>query len=217
MYVSAGRPADQGAALQFRMPHWYQRRFQQGQAQMAQCPVCPERPEETMHHASLAGSAFAAERAAMLAALEQEVGQQPLLADSPGRAATCGGCGWRRPSSSTWLRRSMRRRSAVPAAAAALVGMASRNPADVACQACGERNGAATMLLCERCDRGYHTRCLVPALPGVPDGDWLCPAFPAGSLPAGSGNRISNDQRPGSYLRPARYPPRQSVGTFPVT
>ena len=35
---------------------------------------CPERPEETIHHALLACSAFAAERAALWARMEQEVG-----------------------------------------------------------------------------------------------------------------------------------------------
>jgi hypothetical protein len=55
------------------------------------------------------------------------------------------------------------------------------------------------MLLCDRCNRVYHTRCLVPALPGAGAAlcrrclvclislglPWLCPcADPAGSLPA---------------------------------
>jgi len=59
-----------------------------------------------------------------------------------------------------------RRRAAVPAAAAALGGAAS-DLAGVACQACNKRSGAATMLLCDRCNRVYHARCLLPALPGV--------------------------------------------------
>jgi hypothetical protein len=87
-----------------------------------------------------------------------------------------------------------RRRSAVPAAAAAPGGAAS-DPANVACQARNKRSGAATMLLCDCCGRGYHTRCLVPALPGVPDGDWVCPGCapapppPAPSLPAAAPSR----------------------------
>jgi hypothetical protein len=87
-----------------------------------------------------------------------------------------------------------RRRAAVPAAAAALGG-AARDLADAACQACNKRSGVATMLLCDCCDRGYHTRCLVPALPGVPDGDWICPSCapapppPAPSLPAPAPSR----------------------------
>jgi hypothetical protein len=89
-----------------------------------------------------------------------------------------------------YLAAQMRRRQlAVPAAAAA-PGGANSNPADAACQMCNKRSGAATMLLCDRCDRGYHTHCLVPALPGVPGGDWVRPGCapapppPASSLPA---------------------------------
>jgi hypothetical protein len=40
-------------------------------------------------------------------------------------------------------------------------------PRDVAYQASSKRSGAATMLLCDRCNRVYHARCLLPALPGV--------------------------------------------------
>jgi hypothetical protein len=47
-------------------------------------------------------------------------------------------------------------------AAAAALGGAASDPANVACQACTKRSSAATMLLCDRCNRGYHTRCLVP-------------------------------------------------------
>lgn len=31
------------------------------------------------------------------------------------------------------------------------------------------------MLLCDFCNAGYHTHCLNPSLPAVPDGEWLCP------------------------------------------
>lgn len=30
------------------------------------------------------------------------------------------------------------------------------------------------MLICDGCDAAYHTHCLKPALPGIPDGDWFC-------------------------------------------
>jgi hypothetical protein len=56
------------------------RRIQQGQAQTARCPFCPERLEETMHHAVLACSAFDTERAAMRAAVEQAVGRPAVSA-----------------------------------------------------------------------------------------------------------------------------------------
>jgi hypothetical protein len=47
------------------------------------------------------------------------------------------------------------------------VAGAASDLADVACQACNKRSGAATM----------------PALPGVPDGDWVCPASPCPQFP----------------------------------
>ncbi len=47
--------------------------------------------------------------------------------------------------------------------------------ADVACQLCRSRGREASLLLCDGCRRGYHGRCLTPALNQVPDGRWLCP------------------------------------------
>jgi hypothetical protein len=41
-------------------------------------------------------------------------------------------------------------------AAAALGGVAG-DPADVVCQACNKRSGAATTLLCDRCDWEPHS------------------------------------------------------------
>ena len=47
--------------------------------------------------------------------------------------------------------------------------------ADVACQLCHSRGREASLLLCDGCGRGYHARCLTPALAAVPAGAWLCP------------------------------------------
>ena len=30
------------------------------------------------------------------------------------------------------------------------------------------------MLICDGCEEGYHTFCLVPKLKGIPRGDWFC-------------------------------------------
>ena len=77
------------------------RRYQQGRARTARCPFCPERPaEETIHHALLACSAFAAERAALWARMEQEVGLRCLLT---GSWRPC----WGMPSGATVLRQWM--------------------------------------------------------------------------------------------------------------
>ena len=44
----------------------------------------------------------------------------------------------------------------------------------VACDVCGSAEDAATMLLCEGCDRGRHLRCCLPPLDATPAGDWFC-------------------------------------------
>lgn len=43
-----------------------------------------------------------------------------------------------------------------------------------ACVACGRVDGEDRMLLCDGCDRGYHTHCLVPRLDKVPENEWFC-------------------------------------------
>ena len=48
-------------------------------------------------------------------------------------------------------------------------------PADLACSVCGSPSMADPMLLCDRCDRGYHIHCLTPPLERVPSGPWCCP------------------------------------------
>ena len=42
------------------------------------------------------------------------------------------------------------------------------------CEACGRVDGEDRMLLCDGCDRGYHTHCLVPRLDKVPESEWFC-------------------------------------------
>jgi|TARA_B110000003_G_scaffold177613_1_gene177021 hypothetical protein len=43
-----------------------------------------------------------------------------------------------------------------------------------ACIACGRVDGEDRMLLCDGCDKGYHTHCLVPRLDKVPENEWFC-------------------------------------------
>jgi transposase InsO family protein len=47
--------------------------------------------------------------------------------------------------------------------------------ADVACEACNFPDDTATMLLCDKCSRGWHLRCLTPRLSKIPTGEWVCP------------------------------------------
>ncbi|KAL4371930.1 hypothetical protein HN51_016974 [Arachis hypogaea] len=47
---------------------------------------------------------------------------------------------------------------------------------DVICEHCSSGDSPAELLLCDKCDRGYHLFCLRPILPSVPKGSWLCPS-----------------------------------------
>ncbi|KAK9460823.1 PLU-1-like protein-domain-containing protein [Lipomyces oligophaga] len=42
------------------------------------------------------------------------------------------------------------------------------------CEVCGRGDDAASMLLCDGCDNGYHMACLKPQLKSLPDYDWYC-------------------------------------------
>jgi hypothetical protein len=48
-------------------------------------------------------------------------------------------------------------------------------PTEYKCFVCGESKGAATMLLCDLCQQGWHMECLQPPLVNLPKGDWICP------------------------------------------
>lgn len=45
--------------------------------------------------------------------------------------------------------------------------------ADTPCHLCGRPDRSEVMLLCERCNRGFHLDCLNPRLDAVPEGDWF--------------------------------------------
>ncbi|XP_059304542.1 histone-lysine N-methyltransferase ATXR6 [Lycium ferocissimum] len=47
---------------------------------------------------------------------------------------------------------------------------------DTLCEKCGSGNYPAQLLLCDKCDRGFHLFCLRPILPSVPKGSWFCPS-----------------------------------------
>lgn len=48
---------------------------------------------------------------------------------------------------------------------------------DICCTKCGATDHEELILLCdgEGCNTGWHTFCLTPMLPAIPDGNWLCP------------------------------------------
>lgn len=43
------------------------------------------------------------------------------------------------------------------------------------CKRCGSAEQPEWILLCDKCDAGYHASCLKPMLFLVPTGDWFCP------------------------------------------
>jgi hypothetical protein len=47
--------------------------------------------------------------------------------------------------------------------------------AGLKCMLCGLATGAATILVCDGCSKGWHMSCLVLPLEEIPEGQWLCP------------------------------------------
>jgi len=43
-----------------------------------------------------------------------------------------------------------------------------------ACEICAHTEDEATMLLCDKCDDGYHIHCLTPGLFSIPKYNWYC-------------------------------------------
>jgi transposase InsO family protein len=52
----------------------------------------------------------------------------------------------------------------------------ARPDKDHPCEICHLPNKPSKMLLCDRCNKGYHTFCLKPPLTAIPHGNWFCPA-----------------------------------------
>ncbi len=50
-------------------------------------------------------------------------------------------------------------------------------PAETACKVCGMTDGDASMLLCDKCNVGYHSYCLKPPMLQLPpeEQSWFCP------------------------------------------
>ncbi|KAK8750689.1 hypothetical protein OTU49_014947 [Cherax quadricarinatus] len=42
------------------------------------------------------------------------------------------------------------------------------------CQFCHSGDHEEKLLLCDGCDKGYHTHCFKPPMNNIPDGDWYC-------------------------------------------
>lgn len=47
---------------------------------------------------------------------------------------------------------------------------------DIGCEQCGSGDRADELLLCDKCDRGFHMSCVRPIVVRVPIGSWFCPS-----------------------------------------
>jgi hypothetical protein len=50
-----------------------------------------------------------------------------------------------------------------------------RSASNARCKVCRRGTSSDALLLCDKCDDGYHMQCLNPSISEVPDGDWFCP------------------------------------------
>ena len=46
---------------------------------------------------------------------------------------------------------------------------------DATCEQCGTGERPDELLLCDKCDKGFHMNCVRPIVVRVPIGSWLCP------------------------------------------
>ncbi|KAG5892694.1 hypothetical protein JTB14_011154 [Gonioctena quinquepunctata] len=52
---------------------------------------------------------------------------------------------------------------------------AEKKEEDFPCQKCGKSDHPEMVLLCDKCDNGWHCSCLRPPILSIPEGDWFCP------------------------------------------
>lgn len=79
---------------------------------------------------------------------------------------------------------------------------------DLCCQRCHMPHNAKVMLLCDSCDRGWHTYCLDPPLTAVPRGLWFCPeCVAAGVTPSGRTLELEAQHAPKRRGRPPKPGP----------
>lgn len=46
---------------------------------------------------------------------------------------------------------------------------------DLLCEQCGSGEQPEELLLCDKCDNGFHMKCVRPIVVRVPIGPWICP------------------------------------------
>jgi ribosomal protein L37AE/L43A len=43
------------------------------------------------------------------------------------------------------------------------------------CEQCGSGDNPEELLLCDKCDNGFHMKCVRPIVARIPIGPWICP------------------------------------------
>ena len=71
---------------------------------------------------------------------------------------------------------------------------------DIICQTCRSPRHAASMLLCDNCDLGYHKVCLRPMLIKVPTGRWYCDTCRTSSIADVSSKQVTGDVTEDQHL-----------------
>uniref|UniRef100_A0A1J3DQD0 [histone H3]-lysine(27) N-methyltransferase n=1 Tax=Noccaea caerulescens TaxID=107243 RepID=A0A1J3DQD0_NOCCA len=54
---------------------------------------------------------------------------------------------------------------------------------EMVCEECSSGKQPAKLLLCDKCDKGFHLFCLRPILVSVPKGSWFCPSCSKHQIP----------------------------------
>lgn len=86
---------------------------------------------------------------------------------------------------------------------------------DTICEECKSADNAENMLLCDKCDKGYHMACLSPPIKSVPAGDWFCQSCDLarraaqGKASAGTGQkspaqRVTDNDSDGEDFQPSK-------------
>lgn len=94
------------------------------------------------------------------------------------------------------------------------------------CQFCHSGDKEDQLLLCDGCDKGYHTYCFRPPMDEIPDGDWFC--FECRNKatgqrncivcgrPGSKGNCVLCDGCPKAFHIECHVPPMAKVSTAPI-
>nr|XP_056706865.1 PHD and RING finger domain-containing protein 1 [Euleptes europaea] len=62
------------------------------------------------------------------------------------------------------------------------------------CEVCGRSDREDRLLLCDRCDAGYHMECLNPPLSEVPVDEWFCPPCAPANMASADTDRVSEEE-----------------------